>query len=69
MIEKIVVFHCPRCASANVVKNGKNSAGYQQSYIHSTNAAKQRKNRYCLPIVNDKVCVELLAYIISRVTH
>jgi insertion element IS1 protein InsB len=30
MIKKTVVFHCPKCASTNVVKNGKNSAGNQQ---------------------------------------
>jgi insertion element IS1 protein InsB len=30
MIIEKVTFHCPRCESANVVKNGKNSAGSQQ---------------------------------------
>jgi insertion element IS1 protein InsB len=30
MIIEKVIFHCPRCNSANVVKNGKNSAGSQQ---------------------------------------
>jgi len=30
MIVKTVIFHCPKCDSTNVVKNGKNSAGSQQ---------------------------------------
>ncbi len=30
MIIEKVTFHCPRCNSVNVVKNGKNSAGSQQ---------------------------------------
>ena len=30
MITKTVVFHCPKCDSTNVVKNGKNSARNQQ---------------------------------------
>jgi transposase-like protein len=30
MIVNKVTFHCPKCDSANVVKNGKNSAGSQQ---------------------------------------
>jgi len=30
MIIEEVAFHCPRCNSANVVKNGKNSASSQQ---------------------------------------
>ena len=30
MIIKAVVFHCPKCDSSNIVKNGKNSAGSQQ---------------------------------------
>ena len=30
MISEIVVFHCPKCNSTNVVKNGKNRAGNQQ---------------------------------------
>ena len=30
MIVKAEVFHCPKCDSTDVVKNGKNSAGSQQ---------------------------------------
>src|ERR1700750_3224973 len=30
MISEIVIFHCPKCNSTNVVKNGKNRAGSQQ---------------------------------------
>lgn len=30
MISEVVVFHCPKCNSTNVVKNGKNRAGSQQ---------------------------------------
>jgi transposase-like protein len=30
MIENKVTFHCPKCDSTQVVKNGKNSAGSQQ---------------------------------------
>lgn len=30
MIVNKVTFHCPKCDSINVVKNGKNSAGSQQ---------------------------------------
>lgn len=30
MIVKTVIFHCPKCNSTKVVKNGKNSAGNQQ---------------------------------------
>ena len=30
MIVNEVTFHCPKCESVNVVKNGKNSAGNQQ---------------------------------------
>jgi len=30
MIVNKVIYHCPKCDSANVVKNGKNSAGSQQ---------------------------------------
>ncbi len=30
MIIKTEVFHCPRCDSTQVVKNGRNSAGNQQ---------------------------------------
>jgi transposase-like protein len=30
MISKTVIFHCPKCNSTTVVKNGKNSAGSQQ---------------------------------------
>ena len=30
MISETIVFHCPKCDSTNVVKNGKNSAGSQQ---------------------------------------
>lgn len=30
MIVNKVTYHCPKCNSVNVVKNGKNSAGSQQ---------------------------------------
>jgi transposase-like protein len=30
MIIEVEAFHCPKCDSTNVVKNGKNSAGSQQ---------------------------------------
>lgn len=32
MIVNKVTFHCPKCDSTNVVKNGKNSAGSQQFF-------------------------------------
>lgn len=30
MISQTIIFHCPKCNSTDVVKNGKNSAGSQQ---------------------------------------
>jgi transposase-like protein len=32
MISETVIFHCPRCDSTNVVKNGRNRAGNQQFF-------------------------------------
>jgi len=32
MISQTEIFHCPKCNSTSVIKNGKNSAGNQQFF-------------------------------------
>jgi predicted RNA-binding Zn-ribbon protein involved in translation (DUF1610 family) len=34
MIQKIITYHCPKCGSVNLVKNGHNKVRSQQAQHH-----------------------------------
>ena len=38
MIQKIITYHCPRCGSVNLVKNGHNKASSQQAHCNDCGA-------------------------------
>lgn len=38
MIQTIITYHCPRCGSVNLVKNGHNKAGSQQAHCQDCDA-------------------------------
>lgn len=38
MIQKTITYHCRRCDSTNLVKNGHNQAGSQQAHCHDCGA-------------------------------